>query len=253
MSAVAVVGSPSTTTTVALAVAWPGPHIPIVVEADPTGGSLAAWLDVPATPSLSTAVASGVHREPDAIAALARVTPSGVRLLPAPVRSVEARRSVAEAEAVVLPGLAASDEHLVLLDLGRRSAADSLAALHSCDVCVVVHRQAEQSSRAAAVGVERLAELVDAVAATGVAVVVTVVGATPFDPAEVGAFAVGERTDLAMVALPVDPVAAAVLAGRSGVSARRLARLPLMRSAREVAVVVERERTRARSLVGVPS
>jgi MinD-like ATPase involved in chromosome partitioning or flagellar assembly len=253
MSAIAIVGTPATTTTVALAAAWPGPEAPVVIEADPRGGSLAAWLDVPTTPSLSTAVASGAHRDPEAVAALVRTTPSGVRLLPAPVRSVEARRSVAEAEAVLVPALAASDEHLVLLDLGRRSAADALAPLHSCDVCVVVHRQADQSSRAAVVGVERLAELVDVVAESGVAVVVAVVGAQPFDPREVGGFVVGARTDIATVALPVDPVAAAVLGGRSGVSARRLARLPLLRAARQLAGVVEHERTRMRASVEVGS
>ncbi|MCU0261394.1 MAG: hypothetical protein MUE78_10270 [Ilumatobacteraceae bacterium] len=241
MSAIGVVGDAATTTALALAVTRRDPAEVVVVEADPRGGTLAAWLDVPATPSLSTAVAAGLHRTPGEVVELARLTPSGVRLLPAPVRSVEARRAVAEAETSLLPALASLPDHDVVVDLGRRTAADSLGGVRACDVCVVVHRQPAQSSGAAAVAVERLAELVDAVAGIGVATVLAVVGAQPFDPVEVGAFAVGDRVDLPVVALADDPVAAAVLAGRTGVSARRLARLPLLRTAARLAEVVDHE------------
>ena len=58
MSIVAIAGDVSTTTAVALASAWPVGEDILVVEADPTGGDLAAWFDMPVAPSLSTVVTS---------------------------------------------------------------------------------------------------------------------------------------------------------------------------------------------------
>ena len=43
MAIVAVVGDTCTTTTVALASAWPLSSEALIVEADPSGGDLAAW------------------------------------------------------------------------------------------------------------------------------------------------------------------------------------------------------------------
>lgn len=247
MSVVAVVGDATTTTTLALAATWPDEAL--VVEADPTGGSVAAWLDLPASPTLSTVVTRAPAAGWPAVEQLAHDAPSGVRVVPAPVRTVEATRAVAEAERGVLPLAAELDRPVVLADLGARVAAHGPpSALSSSDVAVVVHRQCRSSARAAAVRLERAAELVDAVAATGVALVVAVIGRTPFEPDEIGRFLAtdsggrpeppGAGPGATLVELPDDPLSAAVLAGRSGVSARRLARLPLLRDARRVAVTI---------------
>ncbi len=56
MAIVAVAGDACTTTAVALASAWPASDEAILVEADPSGGDLAAWFDMTSSPSLSTVV-----------------------------------------------------------------------------------------------------------------------------------------------------------------------------------------------------
>jgi hypothetical protein len=57
MGTIAVLGDHATTTTLAIAAMWTAEPAPIVIEADASGGSLAAWLGVPVNPSLSTIVA----------------------------------------------------------------------------------------------------------------------------------------------------------------------------------------------------
>ena len=60
---VAVAGDACTTTTVAIAAAWSVADDVIVIEADPSGGDLAAWFDLPVTPSLSTVVTRVARRQ----------------------------------------------------------------------------------------------------------------------------------------------------------------------------------------------
>lgn len=53
-------GSPGVTTTVlALAISWPGEGPVTIVEADPAGGDLAAWLERPLQPGLVSLAAAG--------------------------------------------------------------------------------------------------------------------------------------------------------------------------------------------------
>lgn len=252
MSLVTVLGEATTTTTLALAAGWPGEAL--VVEADPRGGSIAAWLDLPASPTLSHAVTRAADGGWPAIEAAAHRAPAGPMVLTAPVRAVEAARALIEAERHVLPTLASFDRPVALLDAGRVDGASAVgpgglpAVLLVSDVVVVVHRQARQSARAAAVRIERLADLVGAVvaAAPTTPTVLAVVGDAPFGPAEIERFVAEERTLAGVVLLAGDPLSAAVLAGRSGVSERRLARLPLMRSARRAAALLDRLVTSAR-------
>lgn len=240
MSLVAVVGDCTTTTTLALASGWPAGDDVLVVELDRRGGSMAAWLDLPVEPSLSTLVTRATDGRWPVIDGLARTSPSGVRLVPAPVRATEAARAIDEAALAVLPTLAALDRPVVLADVGRVDAGERLpAAVVQADVCVLVHRQAVQSPAAAAVRLERLAELVDALAPAAVPTVLAVVGAAPFDPVEIAAVVASHLDRIGLATLPVDPLAAAVLAGRTGVSAKRFARLPLARAAADLALRVE--------------
>ena len=64
----------------------------------------------------------------------------------------------------------------------------------------------------------------------------TQIGTDPFDPVEIESLVTTTTGAIVThVGLADDPLSAAVLCGRTGVSARRLRRLPLMRSAAAVA------------------
>ena len=249
MTTIAVTGDLVTTTVLALAAGWPSSDAPdpvthvgrddiVVVECDPTGGSLAAWLDMPATPSISTVVtalhqatATSDRQRWSVVEHRIRLSPAGPRVLPAPFRAREARSAVSEAGRELLPLLAGVGHTTALLDLGRLDVMSTPPALLQSELTVVVHRQEPASARAAAARLERLAEAIDHLATTTRRAALVVVGDEPFAVEEIVAFA---APDLAHWSLPFDPLAAAVLAGRHGVSARRLARQPLLRAAADV-------------------
>ena len=89
MTIVAVIGDACTTTTVALASAWPASHEAMIVEADPSGGDLAAWFDLPIVPSLSTVVTSTFDTSWPDIDRHTRVAESGLRLISAPASAAK--------------------------------------------------------------------------------------------------------------------------------------------------------------------
>lgn len=251
MTVLAVIGDCTTTTCVAMAAVWPIEDETIILEADPSGGSLAGWLDAPSSPSLATIVANTGSRTADpgdTIASLSQQSASGIRFIAAPVRSVPAHRAIEEAGATVIPWLAAADI-VVLADVGRHRGADPLPiALHSANAVLVVHRQESASSNAAAVRLERLIETMTHVARIGVPIMLAVVGREPFDPDDIARF-VDESSPGAVerfAHLADDALSAAVLAGREGVSGKRLRRLPLMRTAADAV-------TDLRSLTGIRS
>jgi hypothetical protein len=250
VSLVAIAGDHATTTTLALAAAWPVNDDVLVIETDPRGGSLAAWLDIPVAPSLSAVVTRATAGEWAVIDRLSRVTPSGLRVIPAPVRAVEATRAVAEATDAILPTLASLTSPVVLADAGPLSGQTGVgtggaaAVVAQAALTVVVHRQAQQSARAAGVRLERLAECFDQLTSSAAETVLAVIGGAPFDAAEIASF-VGANAVVApaVFELADDPLAAAVLAGRSGVSRRRLLRLPLLRSSGALAAYVSNRLT----------
>jgi hypothetical protein len=236
---VAVTGDCTTTTCVALASGWPADGELIVLEADPSGGSLVGWLDTPGTPSLASAVAgtmSGVRTVGDTIDSVIQRSGRGLRFIAAPVRAVPARRAIAEAGAAIIAELAGRRHLVALADLGRPSG-ESPHLLRWAAVTVVVHRQSPASAGAESVRLERLLEQVEGVDGP---VVLAVIGREPFDPDDVVRFVDDSApgTITAACRLAEDPLAAAVLAGRTGVSAKRLRRLPLMRSAAEAAALL---------------
>lgn len=250
MTLIGVLGDCTTTTCVALAAIWPtstrfaaaadvAADVDVVVlEADPAGGSLAGWLDTPSSPSLATIVANTATGPDDpstlvTIMAMTHRSAAGVRFVAAPVRSRSARRAIAEALATVAPALAAAPDLVALADFGRMQVgSESARWVEMCDVVVLVHRQASASAAAESVRLERLAEQVEQL--VGQTVVLAIIGDAPFDPAEIADHVDRLLPDVLAdwVVLAEDPLAAAVLAGRTGVSAKRLQRLPLMRSAR---------------------
>ncbi len=247
MTAVAVIGDATTTTAVAVAAGWPSGEQIIVLEADPSGGSLAAWLDTPSQPSLATIVANvgadsgGVHRSSFAtFDAMTQHSSTGVRFVANAVRSRAAHRALDEAAAMVLPALVAADS-TVLVDVGlHRVGIEQSPALDVADVVVLVHRQATASAAAATVRVERLVESVEELARLDADILLAVIGSSPFEPGEIAAFVDASVPGAVRTMVPVahDPLAAATIAGRAGVSARRLRRLPLMRDAADLASVV---------------
>ncbi len=240
MTIVAVAGDAATTSSVALAVGWPAGDGAIVIEADPGGGSLAGWLDTPAHPSLGTIVANAGRGNQSVLETLDVMThrsDTGVRFVANAVRARAAHRAVEEAAATVLPAIAAA-ANTVIADVGaHRAGHHPSPALLAADVVVIVHRQATASAAAATVRIERLVETVEDLALLDAVVVLAVIGHAPFDPVEIGSFVDQSVPDTirTTAALADDPLAAATIAGRSGVSAKRLRRLPLMRDASRLA------------------
>jgi MinD-like ATPase involved in chromosome partitioning or flagellar assembly len=237
---VAVAGDVCTTTTVALAAAWPTTDQAIVVEADPTAGDLAAWFDLPVDPSLSTLVARAGDGDLSEIDRHTRLARSGMRLIVAPQGAAEAHQAVVESARSVVPVLAGVRAPTALVDVGRLTHQPPVHPfLAAASVIVLVHRQSTQSAAAAAVRLQRFVDQIAMCDAMAASIVVTVVGAVPFQLDQIEAFvadAVGARP---LVGLPEDQLAAAVFAGRVGVSPRRLARLPLSRASGHLADVVQ--------------
>lgn len=254
MTIVAVAGDATTTTCVALAASWPGDDDVVIVEADRTGGSLAGWLDTPSTPSLASIVANVAASPAEAAATISSMiqrSASGIRFVAGPLRAVPARRSVDEADAVVVPALARTQRFLTLADVGRSPESLDHPFTRAAALTVVVHRQRASSAGADAVRIERLVESIELLTAAASPVVLAVIGRSPFEPDDivrhVEASVPGGLEQA--VRLDDDPLAASVLAGRGGVSARRLGRLALMRSAGAAAAllattVAERRQTR---------
>ena len=253
MAIVAVVGDACTTTTVALASAWPLSSEALIVEADPSGGDLAAWFDIPVPPSLSTVVTSAFDTHWPEIDRHTRLAASGLRLIPAPPSAAEAQRAVTESARALAPALAALRTPVAIVDAGDAPPASMAHPLvASAAVTVIVHRQWSQSARAAAVRLQRLADQLDAMSTSSTGLVVAVVGGSPFDVDQIESFLTDSAGAAPVVGLPVDGLTAAVYAGRTGVSARRLARLPLARAAQRLALLVDgavQERTGALSRI----
>ena len=123
----------------------------------------------------------------------------------------------------------------MLADCGRLMAADPLPSpVALASSIVVVHRQDDASAAAASVRLERLAEVIDDLVPIGVPIELGIIGTRPFDLDEIHRFVTNDHEAVTSHALAEDSLSAAVFAGRSGVSAKRLERLPLMRSVRRV-------------------
>jgi hypothetical protein len=232
VSLVAVVGDGCTTTALGIAAAWPPGHPRMVAEFDPAGGCLAAWLDLPRSPGLAEVAASSTPATWPTILSMIQRAESGVDVLLAPTRAVEAAAVVLAATTTVLPVLSAIDSPVVIADGGRMRGALS-ALVNQAGLVVVAHRQHPGSAAAAALGFERVAELTSQLAVRSIPTIVALIGARPYTAGEVAEFLQAET----VVGLADDPWAAAVLAGRA-CSAIRLRRSPLMRSLADLADVI---------------
>lgn len=244
MSLVAVVGDSCTTTSLGIAAAWPTDEQCVVAEFDPTGGCLAAWLDLPRSPGLAEVAASSAPNTWSTIQSMVQHAQGGIDVLLAPVRAVEAAAVVAAATSSVLPVLAAVASPVVIADGGRLCGALSQLVLHA-DVVVVAHRQHSGSAAAAALGFERLADLTSQLAVRSIPTVVALIGDRPYGADEIAGFVEAD----VVVTIADDPWSAAVFAGRAG-SAMRLRRSPLMRSLGELAGAISAKLRQVRTYDG---
>ena len=232
MSLVAVVGDFATTVAIGLAATWPAGDRTFVLEFDQAGGCASAWLDVPREPGLSQLAASSGADTWSVIEASIQRSPSGVDVLVAPTRAVEAAAAVAAAAPMILPVLSAIDETVAIADGGRLDGGAAALVAHA-RIVVIAHRQHQGSAAAAAVGFERLADICEALTRRSVPYVVALIGDRPYRCDEVAAF-VGAPT---VVDVALDAWAAAVFSGRAG-SQVRLRRSALWRSLVELSGVV---------------
>jgi hypothetical protein len=216
-----------TTTALALAAAWPAPQR-LVIEADPSGGDLGAWLGLPPAPGLASLAAAIRHdRSPGAAWRHAQgLGGSGVSAVVAPAG--------AEQAAACLTALAApragtgwleagGEEAVVIADCGRldpRSPAFAVAAQAVLTLVLVRPRVSELSHLA-----ERVAGLARAGLRPGLLLAPAAGGGTGegcYPPGEIAA-TLGVPVE---GSLPADPRAtAALIRSRGELAPSR--RLPL--------------------------
>ena len=239
MSLVAIVGEVSTTSATALALGWPAGGQVVLVEADPSGGDLAAWFDLPTTPGLASAVSAAPTASWPVVSDHLQHA-HGVDVLVAPGRAGDAEHAVDEAGTRLVPTFAALEDVTVIADCGRAHIAHLSPFVLHADLVLVTVRPSAASDRAAAVHLDRHGELVDALAARGLAVTAMVVAGGLYNAAEVAAFLGGPAGPLPVVELADDPAGAMVIAGRAG-SRRGVERSPLLRSASAAALTLARQ------------
>jgi hypothetical protein len=253
MTTIAFLGDATTTTALATVACWADDVPALLVEADRSGGSLAAWFDEPVDPSLSSIVATSsvvvdLQTSPSALSwaaldPMVRTSTAGLEHIPLPARSREAGQAVARAEMALFPALAEQRERPVVLDVGRFIPSSGVPrAAERAGAVVVCHRQGGSSPRAAAARLYRLDEMVETVVPMDVPILVALIGDDPYTAADVEEFLRRPESpidatarSLEVLGLPEDPLCASVLAGRAGVSTRRLWRLPLMRCTERLA------------------
>lgn len=213
-------GSPGVTTTALAfaAVADDG----LVVELDPSGGSIECWTGATGEPGL-TRVASGLRRSAgqDAVVEHVVEAPHGVRAILAPTAGPFAESTVAMTRDRLAPALRDLDGTTVVLDGGRWSRSQPTAhRIDACDVVGIVCAPTVDGVEAARWLVEPLQADVDG------RLFVLLVGERPYPASEV-ASAIGVPT---AGALAWDPGGVSSLLTRG--TGRGWARSPLARSAR---------------------
>ena len=228
MTLLAVCGDAATTTAFALASMWPTADV-LLVEADGSGGDLAAWLDIPEQPGVATAVTMAPTGSWPAIEAqVQRLGSLSVLLLP--LRAGEASVASREAGVRLLPTLSALAGLTAIADCGFCHPSALSPAVTQAALVVVTIRQPSTSPRAAAAHLDRVGELVDALGSRALPTVAVVIGEEPYRASEISDFLGGSTGRLPVLVIADDAVGAAAVAGRERVG-RGFPRSHLARSA----------------------
>ncbi len=228
MTLLAVCGDAATTTAFALASTWPTPDV-LLVEADGSGGDLAAWLDIPEQPGVATAVTMAPTGSWPAIEAQVQRLGS-LSVLPLPLRAGEASVASKEAAVRLLPTLSALAGLTAIADCGFCHPSALSPAVTQAALVVVTIRQPSTSPRAAAAHLDRVGELVDALASRALPTVALIIGEEPYRASEISDFLGGTAGQLPVLVLADDAMGAAAAAGRERVG-RGFPRSHLARSA----------------------
>lgn len=230
-------GSPGVSTA-ALALTAAAGDGGLMVELDPSGGSVECWTGATGEPGLIR-VANGLRRavEPEMLLTHAVTTPPGVRSVLAPTAGGLAESTIAMTGDRLVPVLAEL-EATVVVDSGRWSRSQSTARrIAGCDVIGVVCAPTMH-------GVEAARWLIDPLRSTAAGnVVLLLVGDRPYSPLEVAA----------VVGVPVIGVLAWDSRGVNGLlttgTGRGWSRSALARSARSMLDILP-SMTGAASVVG---
>ncbi|RDI25411.1 MinD-like ATPase involved in chromosome partitioning or flagellar assembly [Lentzea flaviverrucosa] len=141
----------ATTLAVALGARWPGPEVPIVVEADPGGGDLLTRFRLSPEPTLVGLAASTRTRgnvDPDQLVQHAQFLPGGLRVVPGPVGAEQARAALsllATGPSSPLRRTGDRPDTVVIADCGRVDpASPSLSIIRSADAMLLVVRPREE-------------------------------------------------------------------------------------------------------------
>ena len=215
MTLLAVCGDAATTTAFALASMWPTPDV-LLVEADGSGGDLAAWLDIPQQPGVATAVTMAPTGSWPAIEAQVQRLGS-LSVLPLPLRAGEASIATREAAVRLLPTLSALAGLTAIADCGFCHPSALSPAVTQAALVVVTIRQPSTSPRAAAAHLDRVGELVDALASRALPTVALIIGEEPYRASEISDFLGGTSGQLPVLVLAEDAMGAAAAAGRERV------------------------------------
>ena len=174
-------GSAVTTTALALAGGWPVTSVPVVmVEADPAGGDIAARFDLAASPSLLTAAASLQQPTVGLLLEHTQTLPGGLRVLPAPLRSLEVGGGMNDFTRAVVAPLRGSHDVNLVIDAGRCDVRTIPALTLHADLVVIVIRQELRSAQATVGRCLHAQQVVETLATHGMSVVAVVVGDAPY-------------------------------------------------------------------------
>lgn len=140
-----------TTLAVALGARWPGPEVPVVVEADPAGGDLLTRFRLSAELTLVRLAASTRVRgnvSADQVAHHAQFLPDGLRVLPGPVEAEQARAALGLlATGPSSPLRRAGDraDTVVIVDCGRVDPGSAtLSIIRSADATLLLARPRDE-------------------------------------------------------------------------------------------------------------
>ncbi|MDI5974033.1 hypothetical protein POF50_032610 [Streptomyces sp. SL13] len=218
-------GSPGTTTlALALAACWPStgrqPR-PLVVEADPSGGDVAARFGVPDSPGLvDLAAAARRSASPHVLRECMQILPGGVHVIAGPVGWQQAAGAVGvfagNGARLLRAGMGSAGS--VLLDVGRLQS-ETAALVGAADrLLLVTQGEAGALTHAAA----RAAGFRE----SGRTVELVVVGKSPYSPTEIGDVLGLRRVHR----IPWDPRTAQTLKGRPALSRGRWRTSPFIRA-----------------------